>query len=273
MLDKRLPDDILFLVMEEDFRWWPDHDDPDSADEYDLLAATVAQTAKARKVRPPSARGSKPPTGDEPTAFSQGGKAPPAKKATSEWHAGSYRGSLSASRGEDWGLKQEVADTIRICTFAHRKGMGDFMNLCWVGDGKKGWVPHHGAMFMALSKRGAQKVAAAMDSLHAGHIDIVWKNWLKQGPEVQADVGFSYLYPPMGNYTQHISECDPHTYGEHTQGRPADWGKPFCCQGTRREDDPQNREKWLCQLGMTKAGNAVSWKVALPTTERLHGGE
>ena len=81
-----------------------------------------------------------------------------------------------------------------------------------------------------------------------------------------------FLCPLKRNYTQHISDCDPKRYGPHTQGRAADWEKPFRCDGTRREDDRQNREKWLCQFGMGNAKKAVSWKVKLPGTKGLHDG-
>ena len=34
-MDNRLPDDTLFWIMEEDFRFWPPHADPDHADDYE----------------------------------------------------------------------------------------------------------------------------------------------------------------------------------------------------------------------------------------------
>ena len=140
-----------------------------------------------------------------------------------------------------------MADSIRIANFAHRQGLGNLMNMCWVAQGRAD-VPTNGTMFMCLNKRGAYALQSAMADLDSGHIDLVWKDWLKAEDGRQDQVGFSYVYPPMGNYTQHISECDPKLYGAHTQGRPPDWGKPFVCPGTRLEEDAQRREKWLCQF-------------------------
>ena len=77
------------------------------------------------------------------------------------------------------------------------------------------------------------------------------------------------MYPPMGNYWQHISDCDPKLFGEGTVGRPGDWQKPFCCPGSRFEQDAQRREKWLCQFGKKKP----TWKFALPPTAVLHHPE
>ena len=128
-------------------------------------------------------------------------------------------------------------------------------------------------MFMMVSKTGAQRLSSAMQSLPPGHIDLKWKEWMKSDHHVQNEVGFSYLCPPMGNYTQHISECDPRLFGEGTQGRPPDWDKEFCCEGTRQEQDPKGREKWLCQFSTSsnKKASKTKWLVKLPRTGVLHG--
>ena len=63
-----------------------------------------------------------------------------------------------------------------------------------------------------------------------GHFDLSLKHWLKQ-QGVQEKVQSSILYPPMGNYTQHASDCGPKRYGEEHGGRPSDWGKPFVSDG------------------------------------------
>ena len=184
------------------------------------------------------------------------------------------RGDATPFEGPNWGLKQEVADAIRIANFAHRHNVGHLMNLCWVAQGPPE-TPTNGTMFMMVSKTGARHLSSAMQSLPPGHIDLVWKDWLKSEQGRQDEVGFSFLCPPMGNYTQHISDCDPRLYGEHTAGRPADWDKPFCCPGTRAEEDRQGREKWLCQFSTTKSkkGKGVTWKVKLPYSDVLHESE
>ena len=57
------------------------------------------------------------------------------RRAQSEWHAGVERGDATPWEGPNWGLKQEVADAIRIANFAHRHDVGHVMNLCWVAQG------------------------------------------------------------------------------------------------------------------------------------------
>ena len=49
MLDKRMPADTLYLVFEEDFRWWKPSEDPDSADEYDRKTKPPWKTLKEKR--------------------------------------------------------------------------------------------------------------------------------------------------------------------------------------------------------------------------------
>ena len=58
MLDKRMPEDTLYLVFEEDFRWWRPSEDPDSADEYERRSKPPWKTQKEKPVSlPPPAKG------------------------------------------------------------------------------------------------------------------------------------------------------------------------------------------------------------------------
>ena len=120
MLDTRLPDDTLFLVFEEDFRWWPEETDPDSADEYDRDTQPPLKKEKGGRMSlPPSSRGT--PVEEATGAKGEGGKRKKTPKAFSEWHEGRERGDCGPQFGMNWGLKQEVADAIRIANYAHRK--------------------------------------------------------------------------------------------------------------------------------------------------------
>ena len=265
-----MPEDTLYMVFEEDFRWWRPGFDPDEADDYGRKTKPTWKTPKEKPVSlPPPAKG-----GEEGKGKGKKGEKGKTPRAQSEWHGGVERGTADPGYGPDWGLRQEVADAIRIANFAHRQGVGHLMNMCWVAQGHQ-WTPTNGTMLMMVSKTGARALSSAMQSLPPGHIDLVWKQWLKSDAEVQREVGFSFLSPPMGNYTQHISDCDPKLWGEHTAGRPADWDKPFCCAGTRVEEDPQRREKWLCQFATTKSkkGRGVTWQAKLPRTDVLHNSE
>ena len=47
ILDSRLPDDTLFWIIEEEFRFWPPGEDPDHADDYDREYSSLLD-ARAR---------------------------------------------------------------------------------------------------------------------------------------------------------------------------------------------------------------------------------
>ena len=51
VLDARMPEDVLFLVFEEDFRFWPHGEDPDSADDYKARLGEVLKKRKRSRSR------------------------------------------------------------------------------------------------------------------------------------------------------------------------------------------------------------------------------
>ena len=82
--------------------------------------------------------------------------------------------------------------------------------------------------------------------LKRGHIDLKLQEWLMTGDEAER-ARACYVYPPIGSYTEHASECDPSQFGGD-KTRPSG----FCsgenpCHGTRRATDPKGREKCLYQ--------------------------
>ena len=166
-----MPEDTVYLVFEEDVRWWRPSQDSNSADEYERETKTRWMHPKDKPVSlPPPQKGSE---DDKGRAKGGGKKGKPAREQ-SEWHGGVDRGHASVDDGPDWGLKREVADAIRIANFAHRNNLGHIMNMCWVAQGGP-WTPTNGTMFMILSKTGAGHMSSAMQSLPPGHIDLEWK--------------------------------------------------------------------------------------------------
>ena len=115
-------------------------------------------------------------------------------------HKASTRGSTREA-DPDHGLKQNVADLVRIANFAHRQNMG---GLVWFGwcppqSGKKvSWLAKgsHGLM---MSKHGAYVVRKAMHAgeIKRGHIDLVLLDWLKQPCNAEAAQA-CYTYPALG---------------------------------------------------------------------------
>lgn len=100
-------------------------------------------------------------------------------------------------------------------------------------------------MLILISKEGARQVLSAIRDGSFGsaseHWDLDLKRWLSK---LGADAKASYVFPPIGNYTTHPSGCDP-SFASGA-GRPNCWGDEWCCEGTRRSEDRQRREKWLC---------------------------
>ena len=47
--DHRFPDDTLFMLFEEDYRFWPVGEDPDKADDYELRLRKIERADRRSK--------------------------------------------------------------------------------------------------------------------------------------------------------------------------------------------------------------------------------
>ena len=262
-LDQRLPLDTLFMVFEEDYRFFADGEDPDGADDYllrveDLLKSRRSKASAPKESLPPPAAG-------EPTASGKSKGSGKVKPESRFWSTAA-RGSSNLKDTESEGFAENVSDLVRWATHAHRQKMGD---LVWVG-----WCPvkkpshmGHGAHCIMLSKAGFIKVSEGFTSgaIARGHIDISLKHWL-QSPGVAQSFPCCYVFPPMGGYTQHESGCDPRAFGVGTAGRPSAFETHSPAVGTRQATDPKNRAKWLIQW-RPKTGDRI-W-TACPSDAEL----
>ena len=160
-----------------------------------------------------------------------------------------------------------LSDCVRYATAAHRKGLG---NLIWCG-----WMPTDpsvsletkkpnrlgmGTQFLMLTRIGARVLLDAMHTdvsseyhLHRGHWDQSLRKWLYKHHSL---LHSCFILPPMGGYYEHPSGCDLRL----SEGRPTPWDASWCCPGTRRDEDPQKREKWLCTW--TKKGG-TEWNTRI----------
>ena len=77
------------------------------------------------------------------------------------------------------------------------------------------------------------------------HFDLALRHWLMKLEGDGSDPSYCYVLPPIGHFLSHSSGCEPGQYGVC---RPANWGERWCCPGTRREQDPHQRDKCLCRL-------------------------
>ena len=152
------------------------------------------------------------------------------------------KGSLSRDANE---LLPEIKDIIHYCNTASRVEAGDIVWLSWNAAPKRRSIIHYGSTALAITPRGAHVLsdAFANGEVEKGHIDVSLKQYLICG-QVQEAVRFSYILPPLGNFAEHPSGCDK-TY---SKGRPSHWNEPWCCKGTRKEEDKLGRDKWLCRF-------------------------
>ena len=242
MQDSRLPPDALFLVFEEDFRWWPDEKEP-------MKEALQMPSSSAA----------------EPTAAAEQGKKGvglrpksslrPPPRAKGQWWEVKPQGRTY----EDLvaGVPQEVADCVRYSIKASRAGVGELMWMGYNALGKRKSIISTGTQFLMLTKKGGAVMLDAMqkDELERGPIDMTIKAWLlKHEHEFQRTIGFSYLYPPMGGFKAHESEISIEGPQKKPKFQENFWTKPTACIGSRRSDDPRNRSKYMCQL--TEKGSA-----------------
>ena len=163
-----------------------------------------------------------------------------------------------------------IVDLVRMSIKAHRARRGDIVWTCWqpggagveIGDIRR---VNSGAMLIMLNPRGADAIAQqiARDASTGGpmqpwHFDLALKSWLLE-PEVNKAMRACYVFPPVGNYTTHVSGCDPtFAVGE---GRPNCWREAWTCPGTRVAEDPMRRDKrfmaWAGDAGYTDVGSAA----------------
>ena len=144
---------------------------------------------------------------------------------------------------------------MRISIAAHREDAGDIIWGCWqpglagttIGDVRR---INSGAMLIMMNPRGADTIAKqiAQDAsdpkgpMQPWHFDLALKSFLEKPKNNRAGKA-CYVFPPIGNYTQHVSGCDPKF--SKGAGRPNCWSESWACPGTTVDEDPQKRPKRL----------------------------
>ena len=206
----------------------------------------------------------------------KGTSLPPSQKSAAdriatEYHEAVPRGS-STTRDVDpnFGFQRDVADVMRIATFAHRNWQGDLIWLTWVPNKQKPTRIGHGSACLLVTQYGFGKIKDAADRglLPRGHLDLVLRDWLLIENEARL-ARASYVYPPIGSYTEHASECDPELYGgDKTRPSGFESGENPC-HGTRLAGDPKGRWKCLYQWNGPKWGDKL--ETPFPEEDDLHG--
>lgn len=265
--DPRFDEDTLFIIFEEDFRFTPDVGDPawtrhsrrdTSATIFSNMfgpsppPAEGAASSSAAPAAAASSSAAAPSHNKIPKAKKWAPPVPPnfwnrAERAAEEGYVIQNRAS-----GADW--KQTsmfLRDLVAYATLAHRRGRGDFMFMGWQPHGAGDWTPstsesryRSGLMLSMVSQQGflhldtQWKLDETLKT--AGHVDLKLKNfWC-----LPVNSKVSYITPPIGGYTEHLSGCAVEFY---KKPRPCIWMEDFACPGTRHSHDwnEQRRQKWL----------------------------
>ena len=136
---------------------------------------------------------------------------------------------------------------------AHRQKVGNIIWACWqpggagvrIGDVRR---VNSGAMLIMVTQEGAEHInteiqkGPEMGGMRPWHFDLALKQFLAPA-ENNERVKACYIFPPVGNYTTHVSGCDTRNFGAGTSGRPNCWQEEWSCPGTTLDEDPQRRPK------------------------------
>jgi hypothetical protein len=138
-----------------------------------------------------------------------------------------------------------AADLVALANKASKVGHGDIVWMTWQpgqGEVKKGITKiKSGAMLLSFTVAGARLVSEAISrqQIACTHFDLQLLKFVIE----HGSGKFSYIFPPVGNYSMHVSGCEK-MYAE--EARPTCWSARWCCPGTRRSQDPQKRDKYVC---------------------------
>ena len=246
MLEPSHPDDILFLVAEEDFRFYK----KDCA-------------AEAKPVSEPSASGrasgssGAAPSGGEPSAPCEG------------FVQFELDESLGGAPYKD-GYSNELLDLVALCNAAHRQECGDFVWLSWCRDTgrRKKQRPGHGTTLVAVNKPGAAWMAAKCYEVNVEkgrrqHWDVFLLEKILQ--DEGRSLKSCFVSPSVGSFVTHKSGCE---MGPGTIGgvRESDW---HCLsqEGARPRD---KRWEWQRSLRrFTAEGDPPTILGSVPLPESL----
>ena len=241
MVNNMWEKDTLFLLFEEDFRFDPHDIEPQVSHMERGLVDVVGE--QSTLVMPAASVGQ----GEVPVELPHRGQG--------RWYE---LPTLETDHSAFDTADTRLHDIMKYATHAHREKVGDVVWMCWQPGGagskpKRTASPSSGSMFIMMTVNGARQVKGAMDSglLPMGHFDCKLLSWMQNLP--QNELRCSYLLPPMGNYTEHVSGCEKDFAADGSVRRSC-WSESWCCQGTRKSEDPKRRDKWFCSF--TKSGHA-----------------
>ena len=213
-------------------------------------------------------RSSPPPSGE---AASSGAAASSSELPKTRFDCQVPRGSSCESL-PNCDFSQDVADMVSIATMCNRMNVGDLVWMSWVPVRNETTRIGHGSQAILMMTAGFAIIQRAMEeqNISRGHIDLKLQEWLRIEGEAEGAQA-CYLYPPIGSYTQHASECDPKNFGgDKARASGFDSGENPC-HGCRASGDPKHRAKYVYQERGNEWGNCEYWP--FPSDEAKHNGK
>ena len=153
-----------------------------------------------------------------------------------------------------------------------RWSMGDLIWMSWCPVKNKTTRIGHGSQAILMTAAGFASIQRALHEIqiYRGHIDLKLQEWLRAEGEAER-AHACCLYPPIGSYTEHASECDPVNFGgDKTRKSGFDSGENPC-HGCRRSGDPKGREKYVYQWRGQDWAKRECWK--FESDSDLHDGK
>ena len=146
------------------------------------------------------------------------------------------------AQGREVQVSDELTCLVRLRTQAQRIGRGDLVWYSWNGSSSKRKAhPHYGSQMIGITKAGAAALASLLQRTKPGHFDVVLLTALVDG---SLTMGASYVYPAIGNFTEHQSGCDP-----SVGVRGAHWGENFVLDGVRTLPGKERYIMGFCKKG------------------------
>ena len=210
MLDERHVEDTLFIVVEEDFRFFNEEQGEPIAPKLELKASqSFLQSALE-----PEMLDSFPGEADKLLTLqshwqTRVGVPGDHKKSTSSSSRDELSFTTRATKPTRKELEGEspsplLENLVRLCTAAHRKHIGDIVWFCYNEDDHKKCTmfpePQFGSNGIAVSRPGARWIQKEFPNMPVWHWDVELKKRLELG-----HARASYMCPPVGHWTKHAS--------------------------------------------------------------------
>ena len=277
MIDGRHPEDQLFFVAEQDFRFYKedcvghfdwiqklfDLEEADAVELEDVQAHPAFQGTGSAEDAEPFARSSASSEDQnrgrrrDRTEFEKKQEDLPSFR---RWQPG------TRCRMKEGHVSQELSDLVRIVTTAHRQGFGNLVWLSWCGTYKRRATPSHGSTLLALNRFAAHRLLDKIMDSKPMHFDVWLRDVLIHDNMADSlNIGASYVWPSIGSYDEHLSGCDPKNAGKDGI-RSSDWEASWTQAGVRptaREN--QDKERWIAKF---KKEGAPGWLVKVDFTPR-----